>query len=46
MLLYCYVSIFVEKELGPILIGIDYVTNSLETEEASSLKFLQLKQIQ
>ena len=29
-----YVSLFVEKELGPIFIGIDYVGTTIETEEA------------
>ena len=29
-----YVSVFVEKELGPVFIGIDYVGSTLETEEA------------
>ena len=29
-----YISVFVEKELGPVFIGIDYVGSTLETEEA------------
>ena len=29
-----YASVFVEKELGPVFIGIDYVISTLETEEA------------
>jgi len=33
-----YVSVFIEKELGPVFVGIDYVTNSLETEETESLR--------
>ena len=33
-----YASIFVEKELGPVFIGVDYVPTELETEEAQSLR--------
>ena len=29
-----YASVFVEKELGPVFVGIDYVMSTLETEEA------------
>ena len=33
-----YASIFIEKELGPVFIGIDYVPSEIETEEASSTR--------
>ena len=33
-----YVSVFVEKELGPVFVGIDYVTNTIETEQVESLR--------
>merc|ERR1712224_17227 len=33
-----YASIFVEKELGPVFIGLDYVPTELETEEAQALR--------
>jgi len=33
-----YASIFVEKELGPVFIGVDYVPSEIETEEAQSLR--------
>ncbi len=33
-----YASFFIEKELGVAFVGLDYVLNTLETEEATSLQ--------
>ena len=33
-----YASFFIEKELGMAFVGLDYVLNTLETEEATSLQ--------
>jgi len=33
-----YASIFVEKELGPVFIGVDYVPSEIETEENTSVR--------
>jgi len=33
-----YASLFIEKELGMAFVGLDYVLNTLETEEATSLQ--------
>ena len=33
-----YASVFIEKELGPLFIGIDYVISTLETEETTGVK--------